>query len=82
MLFDIPSIANWKKIGDYRQRQTNNLRKRIQDKVGVKILVRKQVLSAKKSLCDHTIHDDCLNLMNEQPGLNAETSLKGLKYDK
>ncbi len=23
MLFDIPFIANWNKIGDYRQRQTN-----------------------------------------------------------
>ncbi len=50
MLFDIPSIANWKNIGDYRQRQTNYLRKRIQYKVGVKILVRKQVLSAEKSM--------------------------------
>jgi hypothetical protein len=30
MLLDIPSIANWKNIGDYRQRQTNNLRKRIE----------------------------------------------------
>jgi hypothetical protein len=23
MLFDIPFIANWKKIGDYRQRRTD-----------------------------------------------------------
>jgi hypothetical protein len=23
MLFDIPFLANWNKIGDYRQRQTN-----------------------------------------------------------
>jgi hypothetical protein len=30
MLFDIPFIADWRKIGDYRQRQTdlNNLRKK------------------------------------------------------
>jgi hypothetical protein len=48
MLFDIPYIADWKKIGDYRQRQAdlNNLRenkKRIDYdyKVGDKILVRK-----------------------------------------
>ena len=48
MLFDIPFIADWRKIGDYRQRQTylNNLReneKRIDYdyKVGDKILVRK-----------------------------------------
>ena len=48
MLFDIPFIADWRKIGDYRQRQTdlNTLReneKRIDYdyKVGDKILVRK-----------------------------------------
>jgi hypothetical protein len=48
MLFDIPYIADWNKIGDYRQRQAdlNNLRenkKRIDYdyKVGDKILVRK-----------------------------------------
>ena len=48
MMFDIPYIADWNKIGDYRQRQAdlNNLRenkKRIDYdyKVGDKILVRK-----------------------------------------
>ena len=48
MLFHIPFIADWRKIGDYRQRQTdlNKLReneKRIDYdyKVGDKILVRK-----------------------------------------
>jgi hypothetical protein len=48
MLFDIPYMADWNKIGDYRQRQAdlNNLRenkKRIDYdyKVGDKILVRK-----------------------------------------
>ena len=48
MLFDIPIIADWRKIGDYRQRQTdlNTIRenkKRIDYdyKVGDKILVRK-----------------------------------------
>ena len=52
MLFDIPSIADWRKIGDYRQRQTdlNNMReneKRIDYdyKVGDKILVRKDGLT-------------------------------------
>jgi len=46
MLFDIPFIADWKKIGDYRQRQTdlNNLhenekRMDYDYKVGDKILV-------------------------------------------
>jgi hypothetical protein len=48
MLFDIPYLADWKKIGDYRQRQTdlNNLReneKRIDYdyKIGDQILIRK-----------------------------------------
>ena len=48
MLFDIPFIADWRKIGDYRQRQTdlNNLRENekcidYDYKVGDKILLRK-----------------------------------------
>ena len=54
MLFDIPFIADWRKIGDYRQRQTdlNNLReneKRIDydNKAGDKILVRKDGILCK-----------------------------------
>ena len=48
MLFDIPYIADWNKIGDYRQRQTdlnaaceNKLRVDYDYKVGDKVLVRK-----------------------------------------
>ncbi len=48
MLFDIPYIADWNKIGDYRQRQTdlktqreNNSRVDYNYKVGGKVLVRK-----------------------------------------
>ena len=48
MLFDIPYIADWNKIGDYRQRQTdlntkreNNSRIDYDYKVGGKVLVRK-----------------------------------------
>ena len=48
MLFDIPYIADWNKIGDYRQRQTdlntareNNSRVDYDYKVGGKVLVRK-----------------------------------------
>jgi hypothetical protein len=44
MLFDIPFITDWRKIGDYRQHQTdlNNLHKKCIDydyKVGDKIFV-------------------------------------------
>ena len=48
MLFDIPFIADWNKIGDYRQRQTdlntareNKLRVDFDYKVGGKVLIRK-----------------------------------------
>ena len=48
MLFDIPYIADWNKIGDYRQRQTdlntqceNNSGVDYDYKVGGKVLVRK-----------------------------------------
>ena len=46
MLFDIPFIADWKKVGDYRQRQTDRNTDRENDKrvdwdykVGDKILI-------------------------------------------
>jgi hypothetical protein len=60
-LFDIPFIADWRTIGDYRQRQTdlNNLRKKRIDyeyKVGNKILVRKKGILRKHSLGIITIH--------------------------
>ena len=62
MLFDIPYLADWKKIGDYRQRQTdlNNLReneKRIDYdyKVGDQILIRKDGILRK---AESKWHDD------------------------
>jgi hypothetical protein len=54
MLFDIPYIADWKKIGDYRQRQTdlntkreNNSRVDYDYKVGGKVLVQKDGILCK-----------------------------------
>jgi hypothetical protein len=48
MLFDIPFVADWKQIGDYRQNQTdcsntheNNKQVDYDTKVGDKILIRK-----------------------------------------
>ncbi len=48
MLFDIPFVADWKQIGDYRQHQTDRSNKREKNKrvdydykVGDKILIRK-----------------------------------------
>ena len=84
MLFDIPFIADWRKIGDYRQRQTdlNNLRKERIDydyKVGDKILVRKEGILRKTQ---PRYHNDPWTIVsihtNKQSGLNAETSLKDL----
>jgi hypothetical protein len=48
MLFDIPFVADWKQIGEYRQNQTNRSNTRETNKqvdydykVGDKILIRK-----------------------------------------
>ncbi len=48
MLFDIPIVADWKQIGDYRQHQTDYSNKHENDKrfdydykVGDKILIQK-----------------------------------------
>ena len=48
MLFDIPFVADWHKLGDYRQRQTdrsntreNSKRVDYDYKVGDKVLIRK-----------------------------------------
>ncbi len=55
MLFDIPFVADWKQIWDYRQHQTDCSNKRKNDKrvdydykVGDKILIQKEY-SAKQS---------------------------------
>jgi hypothetical protein len=54
MLFDIPFIANWNKVGDYRQRQTDlsterENRKRVDydNKIGDKVLVIQDVILCK-----------------------------------
>ncbi len=54
MLFDIPFVADWKQIGDYRQHQTDRSSKRENDKrvdydnkVGDKILIRKDAILRK-----------------------------------
>jgi hypothetical protein len=54
MLFDIPFIADWKQIGDFRQHQTDRSNKRENNKrvdydykVGDKILIRKDGILCK-----------------------------------
>jgi hypothetical protein len=54
MLFDIPFVADWKQIGDYRQSQTdrsntreNNKRVDYDYKVGDKILIQKDGILCK-----------------------------------
>jgi hypothetical protein len=65
MLFDIPFVADWKQIGDYRQHQTDRSNKHENDKrvdydykVGDKILIRKDGILCKaesiwKKTMDH-----------------------------
>jgi hypothetical protein len=58
MLFNIPFVADWKQIGDYRQHQTDRSNKRENDKrvhydykVGDKMLIRKDgILRKAKSI--------------------------------
>jgi hypothetical protein len=48
MMFDIPVIADWRKIGDYRQCQTDlNIRIVYDHKVGDKILVQNKGILCK-----------------------------------
>ena len=61
MLFDIPFLADWNKIGDYRQRQTdlntqreNRTRKDWDYKVGDKVLLRKDGI-----LCKSESRNEC-----------------------
>ena len=56
MLFDIPFVADWKQIGDYRQHQTdrsnireNNKRVDYDYKVGDRILIHKDGILCKQS---------------------------------
>ena len=58
MLFDIPFLADWNKIGDYRQRQTdlntereNRIRKDWDYKVGDKVLLWKDGILHKSESC-------------------------------
>ena len=82
MLFDIPFIADWNKIGDYRQRQTdrnttreNKSRVEWDYKVGEKVLLRKDGILRKGE--SKYQKDPCLGLLHkfirmEQSGFNAE----------
>ncbi len=56
MLFDIPFVADWKQIGEYKQHQTHHSNKRKNSthvdydyKVGDKVLIHRMVYSAKQS---------------------------------
>jgi len=63
MLFDIPFVADWHKIGDYRQHQTDRSNKRENSsrvnydyKVDDKILIRKDGILHKQSPSGEKIH--------------------------
>jgi hypothetical protein len=89
MMFDIPFLADWKKNGDYRQRQTdlnnmpeNEKRMDYDYKVGDKILVREDGILRKAESKWHNEPWTIVSIqMNEQSGFNAETSLKDLTYN-
>ena len=83
-MFDIPYIADWNKIGDYKQHQTdlntqreNNSRVDYDYKVGDKVLVRKDGSSAKQKAGMTVNHgQSCQFIQMAQSGLNAEANQK------
>ena len=89
MLFDIPYIADWNKIGDYRQRQTdlntqreNNSRVDYDYKVGDKVLVRKDgILRKTESRYDSEPWTITSFIQMAQSGSNAEANWKGQTSD-
>ena len=83
MLFDIPYIADWNKIGDYRQRQTdlntqreNNSRVDYDYKVGGKVLVRKDGTTKQKAGMTVNHGQSHQFIQMAQSGLNAEANWK------
>jgi hypothetical protein len=85
MLFDIPYIADWNKIGDYRQCQTdlNTSRESKQHvdydyKVGDRVLVWKDGILCKTEVGMTVNHGPSRQFIRmEQSGLNAEPNQKG-----
>jgi hypothetical protein len=84
MLFDIPFVADWKQIGDYRQSQTdssnkheNNKRVDYDYKVGEKILIcknSKSILHKAESIWKKTTIDynDISNKWNYQDSMRNQ----------
>ena len=86
MLFDIPFIADWKQIGEFRQRTTDRSNKRenktpvdFDYKVGDKILIRKdgifrkaESIRKKEPWTITTVH----TIQMELSGFNAEPNRK------
>eukprot|EP00804_Cyclotella_cryptica_P017856 CCRYP_001243-RA/>CCRYP_001243-RA protein AED:0.37 eAED:0.56 QI:0/0/0/1/0/0/2/0/131 len=66
MLFDIPFLADWNKIGDHRQRQTDHNTEHRDYKIGDRILLRKEGILRKSENKYHkdpwtisTVHANC-----------------------
>jgi hypothetical protein len=84
MLFDIPFLADWNKIGDYRQCQTdlntereNRTRKDWDYKVGDKVLLRKDgILRKSGSVMNVIIGLPHLFIQMAQLGFNVEQNQK------
>jgi hypothetical protein len=80
MLFDIPLIADWNKIGDYRQHQTNLNTARINSmqvdydyKVGNKVLVKQDGILCKAESPYRKSHGLSQKFLQmEQSGFNAK----------
>jgi hypothetical protein len=83
MFLDIPFLADWNKIGEYRQHQTDlntkceNKTRVDYDYKGDKNYCAKMVSSAKLKAITKVIHGQSQWFVRmEQSGFNAETNLK------
>jgi hypothetical protein len=73
MLFDVPFLADWNKVGDYRQRQTDRNTERENKAVGDKVLFVKKVFSAsQKASIKKTLGLLVKFIRMERSGFNAE----------
>jgi hypothetical protein len=84
MLFDVPFLANWYKIGEYRQKETEKNMDREKSahidwdyRPGDKVLLRKDsILCKTKARMKVILGPSCQFIRMAQYGLNAERNLK------
>jgi hypothetical protein len=76
MLFDIPFIADWKKIGEHRQRLTNlNTARENEGRIDYDYKVGQKILVRNEGILQSTVH------MAERPMDNHDSLYKWNNHD-